>query len=191
MTRDERIKEIEGRVETATPGPWIWDDCEMLAFIEEEGEVCVLMECTTGFAVKNDYEFTAHAREDVPFLLSEVKRLEAKCENYEQWEERWAQRQDRLEKENESLKRIAEGAQPNGFLSEYARLNKENAELREKNSNTWGSLRHNLDRVNALQSKLDKAVGAMRLAERMQNAGLEGPWLSELNKAPAEIGEAG
>ncbi|MFF7411566.1 hypothetical protein [Streptomyces lydicus] len=69
---DDRLTEIAARVAAATPGPWlqrsdagIVTDAEdhPLAVFGTSGPHCV------------DAEFTAHAPEDVRWLLAEVKRL--------------------------------------------------------------------------------------------------------------------
>jgi hypothetical protein len=50
---DKQLTEIEARVSAATPGPWTTYDDDSEA----------------------DAEFIAHAREDIPALLAEVKQL--------------------------------------------------------------------------------------------------------------------
>ena len=84
----ERLAEIEARCEAATPGPWEWDDeaeCMrhgskpvMMAmwYYDKCGEVVVSLDVYDA-----DAEFTAHARQDIPALLDEVKRLREQLKN--------------------------------------------------------------------------------------------------------------
>lgn len=89
MTREERLEEIRKRVETATPGPWIPKHVKTLygnGEVEHEvrgpdGNVCAIRfrsESSELFGDKQDWDcsFIALAREDVPWLLSEIERLE-------------------------------------------------------------------------------------------------------------------
>lgn len=79
MTEQE-LQAIKERVEKATRGPWKWEqdflDCEEF-YSEDEHEI-ITAGCgqNVGFVhIKgNDAEFIAHAREDVPTLIAEVKR---------------------------------------------------------------------------------------------------------------------
>ena len=80
MTRDE-LKTIEARAKAATPGPWkTWDsaDPSVIQICSDEIEVAVVY--TDGgldrAQASDDSEFLAHAREDVPSLVAEVRRLE-------------------------------------------------------------------------------------------------------------------
>lgn len=74
MTEDE-LRVIEARAEAATPGPWemevddpyvIWgpDDLRIVSF---KGSTII------GF--EDNAPFVAHAREDIPALIAEVRRL--------------------------------------------------------------------------------------------------------------------
>jgi len=90
MTEIE-IKEIEDRYKMASPGPWksliegrdveSGDSFIMTGVAEGEdiwsekrGEDIYLTGATTA-----DQDFIAHAREDIPKLISEIKRLKSKC----------------------------------------------------------------------------------------------------------------
>lgn len=69
-----RIEEIEAREKAATPGRWIVTDDG----IETTFSGYHIVVTDNGYypPSKNDADFIANAREDIPFLLSEVKRLE-------------------------------------------------------------------------------------------------------------------
>ncbi|MGY1579204.1 hypothetical protein [Streptomyces sp. MN13] len=79
---DARLAEITARVEAATPGPWRTDGWEIYQGGEGEapdlmkwiGETCRVDDYDGS---RNDADFIAHAREDVPALLAEVQRLKA------------------------------------------------------------------------------------------------------------------
>jgi hypothetical protein len=74
------IDAIEARANAATPGPWwaeehrhtITGDAEWVVWMREDkmSDNTILGE--------EDAEFIAHAREDVPKLIAEVRRLQAK-----------------------------------------------------------------------------------------------------------------
>ncbi len=94
---DEQLREIEKRAEAATPGPWCYelvgvkhsdwvvgiainDDGKPLAGeLIDEGEFVVENVCWRfGLAETedgNNAAFIAHAREDIPALIAEVRRL--------------------------------------------------------------------------------------------------------------------
>lgn len=76
----DRLNEIAARAAAATPGPWLQRsdagivtdaDDRPLAVFGTSGPHCA------------DAEFTAHAREAVPWLLAEVKRLTDRLEGIE------------------------------------------------------------------------------------------------------------
>jgi hypothetical protein len=74
---DERLADIESRAEAATPGPWksYLEEREKMSgsdFIQTGGEDIYLTGATAA-----DQDFIAAAREDVPVLLAEVRRLRA------------------------------------------------------------------------------------------------------------------
>ena len=67
---------IQARVEASTPGPWhSWiegrDQTSGDTFIQTGGEDIYL----TG-ATDEDNDFIAHARQDIPRLIDEVRRLQ-------------------------------------------------------------------------------------------------------------------
>lgn len=82
---EERLREIEERLGRATPGPWACKDrlggggC--FVFSEETFHVVALEEDedpTVSVPLgRADAAFIAGAREDVPLLLAEVRRLRA------------------------------------------------------------------------------------------------------------------
>jgi len=68
----DRVAEIQQRADAATDGPWVahwWG-------IEGES-VNVLVVQDDYESSRQDFEFIAHAREDVPFLLAELARYQA------------------------------------------------------------------------------------------------------------------
>ena len=96
--RQERIDQIEARVNAATEGPWeascLYDvtdktyieECEFgfIGMTQIEVERAGIeysqwryfdFESPQQKQIHADAEFIAHAREDVPFLLNEIKRL--------------------------------------------------------------------------------------------------------------------
>ncbi len=74
------LAEIEERVERATPGPWESyvegrDHTSGDSFIMTGREDLYLS--SYGPARVEDQDFIAHARQDIPALINEVKRLNA------------------------------------------------------------------------------------------------------------------
>jgi hypothetical protein len=89
MDDKKRLEEIEARAKAATPGPWVREDdwmCEVNAELRELGVDHVTYEnvvklvagleriCFNG---SDDADFIAHAREDVPWLLSQLAQVQA------------------------------------------------------------------------------------------------------------------
>ncbi len=87
---DQRIAEIAARCEAATPGPWEWKTCgDTNMYVEAEclKGVISLEDDYPGYPeygehlimelLQADADFIAHAREDIPALLAEVRRLQA------------------------------------------------------------------------------------------------------------------
>jgi len=81
MIDEKRLAEIEAWCEAATPGPWFYD------------AICESVGCANGWIARFDPErkgdgelshqdkdgdFCAHAREDAPDLVAEVRRLQAR-----------------------------------------------------------------------------------------------------------------
>jgi hypothetical protein len=72
---DERLTEIEKRLEKITPGKWKWDEDGHL-FITEIHDLISPTTDEKALCNRNeDADFIAHSPEDVKFLLEEVKRL--------------------------------------------------------------------------------------------------------------------
>lgn len=75
---DDRLAEIEAREAAATPGPW-----HRLDFAHDANDVWIGPSFRNVIAqvvpddASADAAFIAHAREDVPWLLAEVRRLRA------------------------------------------------------------------------------------------------------------------
>lgn len=89
---EERITEIRGRENAATPGPWR-DECvigrrkEIETFHtirDKDGAIVDVLP----ISAYHDAAFIAHAREDIPALLDEVERLRAENEKFKEafWE---------------------------------------------------------------------------------------------------------
>ncbi|MFE2854566.1 hypothetical protein ACFXJO_26035 [Streptomyces lavendulae] len=91
---EEELSAVERRVAAATPGPWVgWMESRHgiggTSFIQlrtdaEEGDEIYLTRATGGRQVVGvdaqtdaDIEFIAGARQDVPRLVSEIRRLRA------------------------------------------------------------------------------------------------------------------
>lgn len=78
---EQQLDEIEARTNAATPGPW-QGRAELASHIvctaPKDGTYSVLWNAE--WATEADAAFTAHAREDVPALLAEVRRLRAAME---------------------------------------------------------------------------------------------------------------
>ena len=79
-----RIEEIKARCEAATPGPWEADyntpfSNDFVGIYEEtEGYIIKAEDEDEGDSTRpNDAAFIANAREDIPYLLAEVKQLKA------------------------------------------------------------------------------------------------------------------
>ena len=75
----ERLKQIEERANAATPGPWEREIGYHDNGLYIDGE---LVASTRGGAVyweapQTDIIFIAHAREDIPALIAEIRRLQA------------------------------------------------------------------------------------------------------------------
>lgn len=86
MTMDEaKLSEIEARARAATPGPWLVCAAEDAAeglpvafFGRGSGpkDVAVRSDGPPRGTADDDAAFVAHAREDVPALVAEVRRLQ-------------------------------------------------------------------------------------------------------------------
>lgn len=84
---DERLSEIAARAEKATPGPWeldkhyqcfIWGPhMQMVADdgMDEAGTLTRMRGVGANLPLKQNGEFIAASRQDIPELLAEVKRL--------------------------------------------------------------------------------------------------------------------
>ena len=69
-----RLAEIEARTRAATPGPWDWVDYGEVITRDEHDSIAMAMETTMGHT---NAAFIAHARTDIPALLSHLRALEA------------------------------------------------------------------------------------------------------------------
>ena len=82
MMSNEEKAEIQERCDNASPAPWhvLYLNCPNRAVIESEGRRMYANEYTVFSAheyegYKEDAEFIAHARQDIPRLLDENERL--------------------------------------------------------------------------------------------------------------------
>ena len=76
---NDRLTEIRERCEKATEGPWENDGCLCVSvFVPTDGiwknDICECDDLLTENGQANT-EFIANAREDIPYLLSEIERL--------------------------------------------------------------------------------------------------------------------
>jgi len=100
MTEKE-LQRIKERCEKATPGPWKilnipyngYDDPEIVT--KDGTYICQttydMQSQSEKYNVDEDTEFIAHAREDIPKLIAEIKRLQAlkqigTCKECKWWE---------------------------------------------------------------------------------------------------------
>jgi hypothetical protein len=77
---DQELDQIRARCDRASPGPWkAWiegrDHTSGSSFVQTGGNDIEM----TG-ATDADYDFIAAARQDIPRLLEEVRRLRAKAD---------------------------------------------------------------------------------------------------------------
>lgn len=84
---EKRLEEIEARAKAATPGPWtifarskravraIW-----LTRLNRDGDSVWTWPGFVQTSFEHDADFIAHARQDIPDLLAEIERLQAKNE---------------------------------------------------------------------------------------------------------------
>lgn len=84
----QQLSEIEARANAATPGPWEHCGCGEIVAVRRNEDVGEFTEDLTygysgeygdmhGFHEEADAEFVAFAREDLPRLVAEVRRLRA------------------------------------------------------------------------------------------------------------------
>ena len=69
----ERLQEIKSRLEKTTPGEWIVDEQFRILHVWDE-HYC---EYVSDNWDKDNAEFIAHARQDVPDLVAEIEQLRA------------------------------------------------------------------------------------------------------------------
>lgn len=87
----KRVEEIEARVSAATEGPWLWDvprrdgrygevgalRSMLPATVCEFGEENCSDDCREGtLPSKEDRDFMAHARSDVPWLIERLREMQ-------------------------------------------------------------------------------------------------------------------
>lgn len=74
MTEDE-LREIAGRLNAATYGPWNRSTHGFLVLAGDSGETICHLDSESNENHINDADFIAHAREDVCSLIREVRSL--------------------------------------------------------------------------------------------------------------------
>lgn len=79
---DAELDAIQARADASTPGPWVRDpwsspDLQVIAYGHEVVRHHRRHYRQVNTRVVPNHEFIAHAREDVPVLVSEVRRLRA------------------------------------------------------------------------------------------------------------------
>jgi hypothetical protein len=80
MLSKEQIAEIEQRAKKATPGPWYVDDVYQIIQCENDSDDTVIADYSfiSDFDVcRDDVDFIASARTDIPALLEHIRELEA------------------------------------------------------------------------------------------------------------------
>ncbi len=81
----DRLAEIRGRLEAATPGPW-WHTND--GWIMAEGGLTIQhwnsdkLQDGIKFGNPKDIDFIANAPTDIRYLLDEVERLQERCDAY-------------------------------------------------------------------------------------------------------------
>lgn len=86
---DEQLAKIRGRVEAASPGPWVVNvngECVSIEDAESDETVCYFWADGVELSYPFDNyllnsEFSAHSRTDVPLLLAEIDRLNVALKN--------------------------------------------------------------------------------------------------------------
>lgn len=75
---EQRLAEIEARAKAATEGPWI--ESEMQVAAVTRGVIAVIPTPRVGgvFDCQQNKAFIAHAREDIPYLLTTLRAAEAR-----------------------------------------------------------------------------------------------------------------
>lgn len=79
MLPNERLEEIQQRLDRATPGPWEADAMEGY-IVAPSGDVATVTRWSDA-----DADLIAHAPEDLAVLVAEVERLRAVAEAYQNW----------------------------------------------------------------------------------------------------------
>jgi len=116
-----KVKEIKGRVERATPGPWEIKDNNIngekiciLIRLEKSDEFYVCLDCcdvinpTSGVLTVEDGVLISHAREDILYLLEALQQAQDKLNLTEdEWELKVSKRLTYCENEpNKSIMKI-------------------------------------------------------------------------------------
>lgn len=112
----DRTAEIPARVEQATKGPWKARHSNLhgAPYVGAPGTIgedaVFVATCSSTKMGMADAEFIAHAREDIPYLLAENRRLreELACQVAPEELRQWKAEVQRLQEENEEWQRQAE-----------------------------------------------------------------------------------
>lgn len=89
---EERLNQIEARVDAATPGPWDticaslkWD-CEKNEYTADSLSQTIIAEGEFLEMREEDQEFITHAREDVPALIAALREARTVARDYFEWD---------------------------------------------------------------------------------------------------------
>lgn len=82
MMDAKQLAEIKAREQAATPGPWDADTPPYVTI--QKSEYVINAICAVGVCEQNikDADFIAHARTDIPALISEVEQM---TKQFEEW----------------------------------------------------------------------------------------------------------
>lgn len=76
---DGQLKEVKERESKATPGSWKYDGYgEQVRTDDDQFKIADIRGIGAGLPIDDNGQFIAHARTDIPLLIAEVERLQAK-----------------------------------------------------------------------------------------------------------------
>jgi len=94
---DEQLAEIEARAAKATPGPWHHDDLQTVqgGTIAQQHLAVNVVDPRDEYGISPqghcDADFIAHARQDIPALIAEVRSMRRAIASWKQEEQAWAE----------------------------------------------------------------------------------------------------
>lgn len=80
---EEDIEAIRKRCEAATPGPWSYDFWEEYVYVSLDSGLFIVADLKRASQMDRDGDFIAHARQDIPTLLSALEAARAKLADAE------------------------------------------------------------------------------------------------------------